>query len=352
MKLFTLALISLTFAPLKFSAAESPAAAKLATLFPDNVVAKGKGFEIKRSQLDEANDAFRANAAATGQRINAQQTAALEARLLERLIITEVLTRKATEADRAKAKEVADKYMVEFKKKVPAEDYQTQLRAMGMTPAQLEKRLLEQAICEEVLDREIKAKIEITDADVKKFFEENPKQFQEPEKVKVAHVMIGFRERDTQQVMTEEKKKVKKEQAERVLARARAGDDFSKLVADFSEASSAKRDKGEVIFSRDEPQVPAEFRYAAYSMKTNQISDIIITPNGYHIIKFLERIPAKKIELAQVSKEVKEALSQQEIQKRLPVYFDQLKKENEVEVLDEKLKIKEGTAELPVEKKK
>src|SRR5207249_3424272 len=89
-------------------AADTPAAApppKPTSLFPDEVIVKGKGIEIKRSVLDDAFIALKANAAAQGQVIPEGQRSMLEARLLERLIITQVLTNKATVPDKAKAKE-------------------------------------------------------------------------------------------------------------------------------------------------------------------------------------------------------------------------------------------------------
>src|SRR5204862_2270235 len=86
-----------------------------------------------------------------------------------------------------------------------------------------------------------------------------------------------------------------------------------------------------------------EFEAAAFSLNTNQISDIVTTQFGYHIIKLSEKIPAKKMEFAKVAPDIKEGLKQQAMQKLIPDYMDKLKKENNVEILDEKLK-KEAVA--------
>ena len=84
-----------------------------------------------------------------------------------------------------------------------------------------------------------------------------------------------------------------------------------------------------------------EFEAAAFSMKTNQVSDLVETTYGYHIIKLNEKIPAQKAEYAKVEKEIKERLQLMEIQKRLPDYLDKLKKEAGVEIAGEKSKVKE-----------
>src|SRR5688572_25717097 len=73
-------------------------------LFEDEVVARGKGIEVKRSQLEEAFIQYRANLAARGQNLSDGQRGTREAQLLDRLIVTQILLSRATDADKAKAK--------------------------------------------------------------------------------------------------------------------------------------------------------------------------------------------------------------------------------------------------------
>ncbi len=72
---------------------------------------------------------------------------------------------------------------------------------------------------------------------------------------------------------------------------------------------------------------------------------------GYHIIKLSEKIPAQKIEFAKAKDDIKEGLTQQELQKQFPAYLAKLKKEAGVEILDAKLKQEEADylASLPPE---
>ena len=91
-----------------------------------------------------------------------------------------------------------------------------------------------------------------------------------------------------------------------------------------------------------------EFEAAAFSMNTNQISDIVTTQFGYHILKLSEKIPAKKMELAKVNQDIKDYLKGQIVQKQLPEYMEKAKKEAGVEILDEKLKpVKSISEALP-----
>ena len=127
------------------------------------VLAKGKGLEIRRSQLDDAFIAFRANLAARGQNIPETKREAAEAQLLDRMIITQLLVNKATAADREHSKTNAVRFLAESRKMASSDqDFVRHLRSLGMTQAQFTNRVVEQAVSEEVINREIKSKITVS----------------------------------------------------------------------------------------------------------------------------------------------------------------------------------------------
>ena len=123
---------------------------------------------------------------------------------------------------------------------------------------------------------------------------------------------------------------------EALLKRVRAGEDFGKLAKEFSQDPGSKERGGEYVFPRG--QMAVEFETAAFSMSVGQISDVVTTKFGYHIIKVLERKAAGKIEFAKVKERVRENLQQEEADKRLPAYLEAVKKEAGVEILDAKYK--------------
>src|SRR5262249_24115007 len=158
----------------------------------------------------------------------------------------------------------------------PSEDgFLRQLKALGLTWEAFQARALEDAIAEAVLDRELKGKIVVTEAETKKFYDENPKAFEQPEMVRASHVLIATRNAETDQELSDEQKKEKKATAEKVLLRARKGEDFGALVKEFSDDTGSRDRAGEYTFPRGR-MVP-EFEAAAFSLNTNQISDIVTT---------------------------------------------------------------------------
>jgi parvulin-like peptidyl-prolyl isomerase len=311
---------------------------KASDLFPDSVVAKANGFEVKRSQLDEEVIRFKSQAAGRGQNIPPDRQSELESQILEQIIQLKLILAKATEADKTAGSTLAGTRFDEAKTRLGSEDMLLQrLKAEGLTKDELLSKWTEAATAEAVAKRELK--VSVTDDDVKKFYEENPSRFEQPEMVRASHILFGTKDTATGTDLPDDKKAAKRKLAEEILKRARAGEDFAKLAKEYSEDPGSKEKGGEYTFPRG--QMVPEFEAAAISLNTNQVSDLVTTSFGYHIIKLSEKIPAKKVELAKVSTEIKDGLTQQAMQKQVPDYIAKLKKEASLEILDEKLKPKE-----------
>ena len=323
--------------------AASKSADPITSLFGNTVVAKGKGVEVTRAQLDDKVIRIKAQAAARGQSIPPEHVAMLDQQMLDQLIQIQLLQGKATPEDKAAGKALAAKRFEEAKTKLGSEDaLNRQLKLMGTTREEVIVEWTDSATAESVLKRELK--VNITDADAKKYYDENPARFEQPEMVRAAHILLMTTDPKTNAELTEDQKAAKRKEMEGILKRARAGEDFAKLAKEYSEDPGSKDKGGEYKFPKG--QMVAEFEAAAFSLNTNQISDIITTRFGFHIIKLLEKLPAKKVEFAKAEPDIKDGLTQQALQKQFPEYLAKLKKDAGVEILDEKLKPKEN-AEAP-----
>lgn len=363
------------------AAENTPRAPKLSDLFGDDVVARGKGVEVKRSQLEEAFTAYKANLAARGQPMREEQRLGQEAQLLQRLIVTQILTNRVTDADRKLAKELGDKFTAESMRNATSEDaFNRQLKAMGLSPEQFSRRVMEQSLVEAVIQRELTSRIKITDEQIKDFYatgtdiivrliqadlaklekdpaappelitrmkeriseirKSNVARLEQPERVRVSHVFMTTIDRETEEPLPAEQKAYKRQQMDKIRKRALDGEDFSKLVQDFSEDRGLKQTKGEYTFSREDPFTP-EFKAAAFSLAPGKISDVVTTSIGLHIIKLLEKLPARKVELEKAAPDLKDFLTQQEVQREMPQFFAKVAKDAKIEILDPKYKAAE-----------
>jgi peptidyl-prolyl cis-trans isomerase C len=314
-------------------------AAKPSDLFGDTIIAKGKNVSVTRGEFDEALIGIKATASARGQVIPPEQLALVEQQVLDRLIQIQLLLAKATDADKAAGKQLGEKRLTEIKARSGSEEaFERQLKSVGMTHDDLVSKITEESTAETVIKRELKA--DVTAEDAKKFYDENPARFEEPEMVRASHILIGTRDPAAGSDLPDDKKAEKRKLAEDLLKRARAGEDFAALAKEYSEDPGSKDKGGEYTFPRGK-MVP-EFEAAAFSLEPDQVSDIVTTTYGYHIIKLSEKLPAKKVEFEKVVDDLKEGLTQQELQKQLPDYLAKLRADAGVEILDEKLKARDA----------
>jgi peptidyl-prolyl cis-trans isomerase C len=325
-----------------------------AALFTNAIVAKGKDVSVTRTDLDDELIRIKSMLAAQGRSLP-EDVPTIERQILDDLISRQLVLARTTEADKAKGKEQFQATLEKFKAsgKLTEEEFNQrlnqQLRIQDLTRQQWEQQSIERATIPIVLERELK--ITVSDDQARKFYDENPAKFEQPEMVRAAHILISTRSTDPDAAqaggrpgmaeLSDAQKAAKKKLADDVLKRARAGEDFAKLAKQYSEDPGSKDNGGEYTFPRG--QMLPEFEAAAFSLGTNQISDIVTTTYGYHIIKLYEKMPAKKLDFEKEATGIKEYLGQREIQKQYPQFIQKLRKDADVQILDEHLK----AVELP-----
>jgi peptidyl-prolyl cis-trans isomerase D len=147
-----------------------------------------------------------------------------------------------------------------------------------------------------------KDKVKISDGEVRVYYEDNIDMFSEKKQVKARHILFKLA-----QDASEEKVKEVKQKAEAVLKKAKAGEDFAALAKKYSEGPTAK-DGGELgYFSAGEMVKP--FEEAAFKMKKGEISDLVRTRFGYHIIKVEDVKKARTKPLEEVRNQIFENLT-------------------------------------------
>ena len=309
--------------------------ATMAALFGDPVIAKGKGVEVKQSALDEVITSIKSNAAARNEPIPPQQLLGIESQMLSRLIQIQLLLQKATPADKAVGQAKAEDQITNLLAGAGSQEaLDRRLKAVGMTPQELRTKITQEATATATLTRELG--ITATDAEATNFYASHPSDFEQPETAHVAHILISTHDPVTGAELSDDQKAAKKKQIEDILKRARAGEDFAALVKQYSEDPGSKDKGGEYTFPRG--QMVAEFEMAAFSLGTNQISDVVTTQFGYHIIKLIDKTPAEKVPYAKVADKIKDYLMQQKTQKLAPEYLAGLTKAADVQILDPDLK--------------
>jgi len=173
----------------------------------------------------------------------------------------------------------------EFKKKVTPTDEQ----ALEHFNKNKEKyRKADQVDIEylKVDPKQLEKHIEISDESIENYYNTyKDKEFSEEEQVKASHILLKVESNATEEEKAEEEKVKVKKEAEKVLEKAKAeGADFAALAKEFSEDTGSK-DKGGDLGFFGRGKMVKEFEDAAFNLKKGEISDLVETSYGYHIIK-------------------------------------------------------------------
>lgn len=127
---------------------------------------------------------------------------------------------------------------------------------------------------------------EITDEEVKVYYQENIKDYTK-EEIKASHILLGTLDEFNQSIPENEKSE-KLELAKEILRRAKAGEDFALLAKEYSDDTASGVNGGDLGYFPRGIMV-AEFEEAAFALDSGQVSDIVETAFGYHIIKVFDK---------------------------------------------------------------
>jgi peptidyl-prolyl cis-trans isomerase C len=165
-------------------------------------------------------------------------------------------------------------------------------------------------------------KISVTDEDARKYYSENKKQFETVEQVRASHILIKPETSDPNADPNETKVRAKT-RAEDMLKQIKGGDDFATLAKANSSCPSAARGGDLGFFGRGKMVPP--FEKAAFELKVGQVSDVVETRFGYHIIKATGHKDAGVVSFDEAKDDIIGRLAQNKRQELTNKYIGSLK---------------------------
>ena len=141
---------------------------------------------------------------------------------------------------------------------------------------------------------------------MKKYYEEHKADYYKDE-VKASHILISTVD-DNGKELSEAKKKEAKKKAEEVLKKAKSGEEFSELAKEYSDDPGSAANGGDLgYFTKGQMVQP--FEEAAFSLKSGEISGLVESEYGYHIIKVYDKID-KQLTFDEVKDEINKTLTE------------------------------------------
>jgi peptidyl-prolyl cis-trans isomerase D len=153
----------------------------------------------------------------------------------------------------------------------------------------------------------LEADAQITEADVRQYYDGHQDEFRQEEQVRARHILIRVPEDADDAAKAEARRR-----ADDALAKVKAGADFATVATETSEDSSASRG-GDLGMFRRGLMVP-EFEAAAFALEPGQVSEVVETQFGFHIIKTEEKTPPGTRTFDEVSKQIEAKLRSQKAQ--------------------------------------
>ena len=223
--------------------------------------------------------------------------------------------------------DAVDAAMEEVIKKNDLADGQLQemLKREGRTLKSYKNHIRDQIMVSKITRFEIGNRVKVSEKSIIKYYKENQKEFWQEGKVKARHILFIAERGSSEKIRRE-----KLQQAKKILLKLRKGNDFAKLAMKYSEDISASNG-GDVGFVGRGKMVP-EFEEAVFNLKPGQVSDIVKTEYGYHIIKVEEVLPGKTLTLKDVKNRIHQILAMQMQKQVYDVWMNELKNSAFIEV--------------------
>jgi len=270
----------------------------------NSMIASVNGNQITQADLQEAVQSMLASYEGQVPPEQLQQMQPMiKKQALENLINQKLLLQQAEKAGITADEKLVDARIKDLVSRFPSEEAcMQQIQAAGYTKESLRNEINQNLTIEAVINNKTGDIPVAATQEVEAYFNENPEEFNVPERAQASHILIAAGSEDN-----DDAKAQKRLQIAGLKGEIEKGADFGKLAMEHSDCPSKAQGGNLGFFERG--KMVKEFEDVAFSAKIGEVSDIVETQFGYHLIKVTERQDAGKLELAEVRDKVQEFLT-------------------------------------------
>jgi peptidyl-prolyl cis-trans isomerase C len=306
------------------TAAAPPAVKPVPATLPD-IVARVNGDPVSKMEFENAIRSLEAQA---GQGVPYDKRNEVYRQVLDQLVGYKLLIQESKARKLVVADAEIDSQIAQMRKQFPDEDAFTKaLAEQQLDVNKLRENVRSQMLVSRFMEMEIGPSIQVTDADIQAFYDQNKAQFNQPETMRASHILIRFPEN-----ADEAAKSQARTRADAVLTKLKAGGNFAALAKEFSQDAASAANGGDLGFFA-KAQMPPAFGDVAFTLKPGQMSGLVESQVGYHIIKAAEHRAARVVPLTEASAEIRQFLTQQQQQEKAEAYVNTLKAKAKIEIL-------------------
>jgi peptidyl-prolyl cis-trans isomerase C len=294
----------------------------------DVFAAKVNGVGIRTATLDTAVNNFVENQKMFGTTVKEEDKAKLKKDILNELVSAELLYQASQKAGLGDLAKDVDSQLENIKKGFGSDqEFQKVLKERGIGLKDLRADIKKGVYINAYLEKDVFSKLSpVTEEQKKQEYDGNKDKLDVPDEVRASHILIKVGEK-----ATPEEKRSAKEKIEALRARAMSGEDFAKLAKENSEDGSAQNG-GDLNYFRKGAMVKP-FEDAAFGLEKDQISPVVETQFGYHVIKVMDKKPAHTLTYEEVSKDIGTFLVNKQKRDEINKTVEALKKNAKIEIM-------------------
>lgn len=294
----------------------------------DEVVARIGNTAIKRHELRLAVSGLLMQLQRQGQVVPPEQIPQLERNVLEELVGREVVLQSA-QANLPAGLDEKVKAQVERTRTMAGGDdaLNKSLQEAGITRADFERRTRDNIIVTETLRQITEKQVQLTPDEIKAFYDGNIARFKQPEMVRASHILVRVAPDASEDI-----KKANKTKINAARSLVVNGEKFADIARKVSDDPGSAPNGGDLGFFPRGAMVP-EFDKVAFSLATNQVSEVFTTTYGYHVMTVTDRKAEKQLSMDEVKGDIERFLRNRKGGEIVSKYVKGLRETAKVEIL-------------------
>ncbi|HYG63074.1 MAG TPA: peptidylprolyl isomerase [Thermoanaerobaculia bacterium] len=288
------------------------------------VVARINGQEIRKDALlAEAERMQQQFAARLGQQTPATQE--FYQKILDGMVAQQLLLAEAQAQGITVTEAEVNAQIEPLRKRMGDEKFKQALTTEKMTEDKFKQEVRKNAVVEKLLASKVVSTVKVTDQDIQAYYDQNKDEFKRPERARLRHILVRV-----EQNATAEAKQAARQKAEGLLARVKGGEDFAKVAQEASDDPGSKPRGGDLGWVAP-GQTVEPFEKAAFALKPNEISPVVESRFGFHIIQLQEKQAADTAPLSEVKERLTTFLRTKQTGEAIEAHVNQLRSKAKIE---------------------
>ena len=310
-----------------FAAAEGPEAKKEVADSPVAVVQQGPVARVNGIAVDARELRRAKKVLLRGQQVPTEQQSALDKQAVEQLVSAELLYQAAAKIELKDMDKQIDAKVAQGKSRFKDEkEFTKAIKDLEMEEKDLREYTRRDLLISRFVETTFVPNALVSESEIRDFYDKSQDKFKRAETVKASHILIGV----DNSASADDRKKAR-EKAEKLRKELSGGADFAVLAKGNSTCPSSQQG-GDLGFFGKGQMVPP-FEKAAFALKPGEISEVVETQFGYHIIKLTERKPAEITDLKDVKTKIEEFLKGQKVNEAVQKYLVETRKTAKIEIM-------------------